>query len=242
MRQVRVHMMSGEHIVDMMNTFVPYLYTYQPKSTHRAIAVRMHEGSLLTSASLDSPHPCVNRDVAGRPIAGALSPEAASSMGPAHGNCEDAALAASRQGWFLEETDCTGDCGVDAMACNEPGVVRGAKVWKSIRMELSDFVLLRGPDRLRASTPRCPQARHKTSNDVQSLPPCHSQDIWERRATRICRHSGRPIHARRRTLRHSRRRTLYCKKLQARRALHLCLTLSNVALLPCSRCPTSSFP
>ena len=94
---------------------------------------------------------------------------------------------------------------------------------------------------MRASTPRCPQARHKTSNDPQSLPPGHSQDIWERRATRICRHSGRPIHARRRTLRHSRRRQLYCEKLQARRAPHLCLTLSNVALLPCSRCPTSSF-
>ena len=60
MRQVRVHMMFGEHVVDMMQTFAPDLYTYQPKSTHRAIAVRMHEDSLFTSASLDSPHPCVN--------------------------------------------------------------------------------------------------------------------------------------------------------------------------------------
>ena len=101
LRQVRVHMMFGEHIVDMMQTFAPDLYTYPPKSTHRAIAVRIHEGSLLTSASLDSPHPCVNLYVAGRPTAGAPSPEAASTMGPVHGNCEDAALAASRQGWFF---------------------------------------------------------------------------------------------------------------------------------------------
>ena len=148
MRQVQVHMMFGEHIVDMMQTFAPDLDTYQPKSTHRAIAVRIHEGSLLTSVSLDSLHPCVNHYVAGRPIAGAPSPEAASTMGPVHGNCEDAALAASRQGWFLVETDCGGDCGVDAMACNEPGIVRGAKVWKSIRMELSDFMSLRASDRL----------------------------------------------------------------------------------------------
>ena len=97
-------------------------------STHCAIMVRMHEGSLLTSASLDSPHPCVNHYVAGRAIAGAPSPEVASTMGPMHGNCEDAALAVSRQGCFLEETDRTGDCGVDAMACNEPGIVRGASL------------------------------------------------------------------------------------------------------------------
>ena len=128
MRQVRVHMIFGEHIVDMMHTFVPDLYIHQPESTHHAIAVRIHEGSLLTSASLDSPHPCVNHYVAGRPIAGTLSPKAASSMGPLHGNCEDAALAASRQGWLLEETDCGSDCGVNAMACNEPGIFRGAKV------------------------------------------------------------------------------------------------------------------
>ena len=33
--------------------------------------------------------------------------------------------------------------------------------------------------------------RHITSNDPQSIPPGHSQDIQERSATRICRHSGR---------------------------------------------------
>ena len=61
-------------------------------------------------------------------------PPASSRILHAPGECEDAAIAASRQGRHHEETDRGGDCGVDAKAYNLFGHVGDHTVWKIFKM------------------------------------------------------------------------------------------------------------
>jgi hypothetical protein len=142
LRAVQVLMLFGEHIVDLRNWFGPNLPPQVLVAVHRVIAVKVHvSGKILSSGSnlvADVNHFLIGVAVSGKGSVNLEAPASGPTGSSGHVSARRAALSA---GWMPKSTNATGDCGIDCLAYHDRKA-RTPAVWKSIRGELADFMML----------------------------------------------------------------------------------------------------
>ena len=154
-----VHMIFGEHVVKLNDVFAPSL-VLEPSHIVRVAAVKWDGKVCKSAGKIDEALPAINHFVIGLEASSHSEPSPSLSRSTAQ-------LAAGRAGWVLRATDCTGDCGIDAMAflSKRP---RFPSVWKKIREELAAYM-----DEV-SGIPVWQDAYRSCQEDAVAAPPDHS--------------------------------------------------------------------
>ena len=103
-----VHMIFGEHVVKLKDVFAPALVLESSQIVR--VAAVIWDGKVCKSAGkIEEALLAINHFVIG--LEASCHTERSPSL-----RRTTAQLAAGRAGWVLKVTDCTGDCGLDAMS------------------------------------------------------------------------------------------------------------------------------
>jgi hypothetical protein len=142
LRQVRVHILMGSNVVDVLSMFGDGLGGFEPVDTHRVVAVRGSPRGWLSAEVHGTSGWTSNHFMIGCLLAGREEVPLSTSLPHKSSTVDQAAWRdASDVGWALKETDATGDCGIDAMAYHDE-LARCSKSWRLVRHEIASFMRL----------------------------------------------------------------------------------------------------
>ena len=134
MQSSAVHVLFGNHVVDIMAVFAPQFAVPSPLFITRAAGVFLADTKWRAVKTVDGAFPKINHFVWGVPIHGSAV-HASSGLDawkkPGVANC--AIAAGMEAGWFLKPTTALGDCGIDVMAASA-NLERSPESWQQIRI------------------------------------------------------------------------------------------------------------
>ena len=134
MQSAAVHMLFGNHVVDIMAVFAPKFAVHSPLFITRAAGVLLTDTKWRAVNTIGGAFPKINHFVWGVPIKGSavhVSSGLDEGKKPGVANC--AIAAGMEAGWFLKPTTALGDCGIDAMAASA-NLERSPESWQHIRI------------------------------------------------------------------------------------------------------------